>query len=176
MIPTVFVNDSLRLIVNWRIADNAGFQKELIPEYASYELVEGYLDVLTVMRDFYDKSFSFGLELDSESLREIAERRLYLSGDSLGAAWLLGAMCRFFGRQFPPGVLAWGALKPTRNGGFALFETGGTDLKIRSAEENGFSSTIVHKDEIISGYKGNTICLSGALSSDLKTLETLIHG
>ena len=128
------------------------------------------------MRDFYDDNFTFGLKLDAGSFREIAEQRLYLSGDSLGAAWLLGALCRFFSCPFPAGVLAWGALKPIRNGGFALFEAGSTDMKIRCAGENGFSRIIVHKDEIISGYNGKTIYLSGVLSNDLKTLETLIHG
>ena len=74
------------------------------------------------------------------------------------------------------GVLAWGALKPIRNGGFALFETGGTEMKIKCAEENGFSRIIVHRDEIVSGFNGETICLSGEIPRDLKTLEAVIHG
>lgn len=175
MIPTVFVNDRLRLIVNWRITEDAGFQEELIPEYASFELVEEYRDVLSVMRDFYDKSFSFGLELDPESFREIAERRLYLSGDSLGAAWLLGAMCRFFGRPFPDKVLAWGALKPIRNGAFALFETGGTDMKARTAVEAGYSTIVAHRDEAIPEFDGEAVRLSGKLARDLKVLEKVIY-
>lgn len=176
MIPSVFVNAELRLIVNWRLTGNAEFQEELIPEYASFELVEEYRDVLTVMRNFYDKRFSFGLELDAGSFREIAERRLYLSGDSLGTAWLLGAMCCFFARPFPTGVLAWGALKPIRNGGFALFETGGTDMKTRTAVERGYSMIVVHEDEAIPEFNGEVVRLSGDLLCDLKILERVIYG
>ena len=116
------------------------------------------------------------MELDAGSFREIAERRLYLSGDSLGAAWLLGAMCRFFARPFPIGVLAWGALKPIRNGGFALFETGGTDMKIRAAAEGGYSTIVVHEDEAIPEFDGEVVRLSGELARDLKILERVIHG
>ena len=176
MIPTVFINAKLQMIIHWRITSDAGFQDELIPEYASGELIEVYHDVLTVMRDFYDDCFSFGLELEAESFQEIAKRRLYLSGDSVGAAWLLGALCHFFSRPFPEKVLTWGALRPIRNGGFALFKTAGTYIKTKIAMKSDCSKIIVHKDEVMPRFNGETVRLSGDLEQDLKKLETLIHG
>lgn len=176
MIPTVFVNPKSYVIIEWDITKKEGFHADLLPDCCSYEIIDAYYNVLSVIRRHYGRSVSFGLSISEKSKELVLRDRLYLAGDSMGIAWLSGAMCFVHDKPFPADLLAWGTICPIRNGGFAVYKTDGTDLKISAANETHKRRIAFHRDEPHGHFCGRSFFLSSDMQQTIRQLEELIDG
>lgn len=174
MIPTIFVNAERRIIIEWEIIPASGFPAELHPDCCSYEVIDEYYNTLDALRDSLTRPVSFGLRLSAKSRRRIVEEQLYLSGDSMGAAWLLGALCFLKRKPFPQDLLIWGAIRPIRNGHFALYKTGSTRLKICKAIESRKQRIVYPEDEKGVFFPGLSLRLPADMQQTIRQLEVLI--
>ena len=147
IVPTVFISSDNNYLINWEIITTKGFQEELLPEFCSYEIIDAYYNVLSVFHLYFNKNISFGIRLEDNSYQMIKKNKFYLKGDSMGIAWLIGAISMYSRKKFPNNLLAWGAIKPIRNGGFSVYKTSGTEQKIYFAIQNKFDKIVFHKDE-----------------------------
>lgn len=175
MIPTIFVNTERRIIIEWNIVPECGFHEELLPDYCSYEIIDEYYNVLSALQDCWHQSVSFGLRLDEKTRKKIIEEQLYLSGDSMGIAWLLGALCFLHKKHFPKDLLVWGAIRPIRNGHFAVYKTGSTGLKVRKAVESHKQRIAYPENEDQFFFPGLSFRLSEDMKQAIRQLEELIY-
>lgn len=175
MIPTLFIGRKRADIIYWEICDSSDCWLEYMPEICSYELLESYQNVADVLKTYYKLPIP-NIKLTANSLHLIQSARLYLSGDSMGLAWLIGLLCFVNGKTFPEDLFAWGAIKPSRKGGYSLFPTSNTRRKVFLAEEKGKNKIILHRAERSFKYfSGEALRLQADLTENLKILETMIN-
>lgn len=176
MIPSLFIGDQRSDIIYWKFSNSADTMVEYIPEICSYELFETYQNVTDILKQYYHIQNIPGLRLCKESLQMVRQEKLYLSGESMGLAWLLGLLCWIKKKKFPENLCAWGAIKPIRNGEFALFPTANTKRKMLLAEQNRMKRIILHCSERSSGhFSGVAIRCKSDLINVIKLMEKLIN-
>ncbi len=174
MIPTLFVSESTCIVVYWESYARIGFPCELIPEFFSAELQETYRNVLSLLNLFHRRDISWGVTITKKSLEELQQKKLYLSGESIGLAWLIGGLCFLNHLAYPSNLMAWGAIRPLRNGHFFLYPTEGTDKKLRLTELHFSRRIAVHKDETTAYFPGERIVLGDDMMENINILEERI--
>ena len=173
MIPTLFVNETTSLIIPWRIVRRSYFPKRLIPEQVSFELFDAYKNVTEVLSVYYGKKIDLGIGLPSQAMGFLNDHHLYLSGNSLGFAWLIGFVAHLENICLPPTWLAWGSILPTRNRSFVLNATSHTAEKLKFVCEHDVSCIFTHRDEKIEAsgkiyqYAGDMLEIINLLKGDL---------
>jgi len=171
MIHTLFVSDNECLVVYWKSHDAITFPSELIPEFISAELQEAYQNVLETLESYYQHKINWGLTISEKSLQVITQKKLYLSGESMGLAWLIGGLCFLHQRPFPADLLAWGAIRPLRNGQFSLYPTDHTDKKLKLVLSHAAQRITTHKDEQTSSFPGKRIVLGNDMMGNINIIK-----
>ena len=175
MIPTLFIGKKRADVIYWQFCNSSDIWMDYIPDICSYELFEAFQNIIDVFKQYYPNKTLPSICLDDASLQLIKREQLYLSGDSMGLAWLCGLLCRIKEKDFPHNFFAWGAVKPIRRGGFALFPTSNTRQKIFLAEKNCKSNIMLHQAERSYKYfSGETLRLPSGIDDVLKQLEKII--
>lgn len=176
MIPTLFIGTKREDIIFWEFCNSPDILMEYIPEICSYELFEAYQNIVEALKQRYPRRKFPQIQLTVQSLKRIQRDQLYLSGESMGLAWLIGILFYLRGKKFPNNLYAWGAIKPIRNGDFSLFPTANTKRKIQLAEKNSKNVIIIHYAE--RGYKlfsGDVYRLKPNLTEAINLLDKLIN-
>ena len=178
MIPTLFVNQRTSQIIFWRIVQRQYFPKRLIPEYVSYDLYDAYRNVIDVLSLYYGDRITLGLHLLPESLQFLKDNHLYLSGNSLGFAWLIALVAHLEHISLPTNWFAWGSVLPTRSGAFVLNATCHTNEKVKLSLKHHVSCIFAHQDERIDIdgkkhlYSGDMLSIINALKEDFLDEQT----
>lgn len=175
MIPTLFIGSQRSDVIYWDFTDSLDVMKDYIPEICSYELLEAYLNVVDVLKQYYHLSNIPAIRLTNESLEMIQRDQLYLSGESMGLAWLIGVVCWLKGKNFPDDLYAWGAIKPIRDGRFLLFPTASSGRKINLSVKNDKKViAFQYTERVRRHFSGHIIRLRSDLTDALRQLEIVI--
>ena len=173
MIPTLFVNENTSMIIPWEIVQRTYFPKRLIPEYVSYELYDAYRNVVDALSLFYGAKIKLGIQLSSRTLECLKDKHWYLSGNSLGFAWLIGFVAHLEHILLPSNWFAWGSILPTRNRSFVLGATCHTDNKTKLAFEHNASCIFAHQGEKIE-FIGRKYLYEGDMLEIIKVLREVL--
>jgi hypothetical protein len=132
------------IVLRWRWKQTGGFDKFLERHFYDRELEEAFLTCLDIGEQSFS-SYPKGIELFPEDRELVKSRNIFLSGGSLGLAFLLGMITFIYGKQWPNRVVAWGGLLPIRNNSFAVYAVDYIDHKIDLAKKID-ASTIIHPE------------------------------
>ena len=175
MIPTLFIGSQRSDVIYWDFTDSLDVMQDYIPEICSYELLEAYLNVSDVLKQYYHCPNIPAIRLTNESHKMIKRDQLYLSGESMGLAWLIGGVCWLKGKDFPKDLYAWGAIKPIRNGRFSLFPTASTRKKVNLSGQNDKKVIVFqHSERVRCHFPGRVFRLKSDLKEVLRQLEIMI--
>ena len=176
MIPSLFIGSERADVIYWDFTDSLDVMMGYIPEICSYELLEAYLNIVDVLKQYYCLENIPAIRLSDASYKMIQQEKLYLSGESMGLAWMLGILCKIKGKVFPTDLYAWGAIKPIRDGSYSLFPTSNTGKKINLCCLHGKKKIMLHHAERIYKYRfsGDAVRFKSNLTEVIKTLEIMI--
>ena len=134
------------IVTRWQWSPGCGIASNTEHFAADPELQDAYWTALECHAKMTGTMSNLSLELHAEDREFLQDKRFSLTGASLGLSMLLGLICYHAGRPWPPGMFAWGNIRPVRDGRFGLYAVDHIDDKLAVARSAGLRH-LVHPEE-----------------------------
>jgi len=178
--PTVFIPrrpEEARergILIRWRWLDHGGFDPHVNALIDGAEISEAFLDSIDAISS---AGFSppMGIRMFDSDREELRRRGARIRGGSLGLAFLLGALCRATGTNWPPRTLAWGAIAPVRDGTLGVFPVEDVYAKTAMALRLGANAIIHVEDQHPPDWEGAVVPVRRSVAATLLVLGHLLQ-